>query len=234
MKPISLYPKSYSGIAGRFISHWSDRCLPMRSSAFTLVEVVTVMSIIIVAVALAVPAVTSLSKGSGRQAAVSTVIAALDQARSLAISQSINHYVVFADNNALLPEAYRCKAFAIFAEHYIPESEAYDLAPVGNWTILPTGMVFHPDKTVLSAEKKSFYCAPAGGEKIELPCFKFNEIGALELPTSPDLSRVRVFEGTFATNGAAVATNQAETTAPQIIDVSPVTGRAKLLETVSR
>ncbi len=82
--------------------------------AFTLLELLVVISIIAILLVAVIPAVTGLSKGSGRKGAVSNLMNALEQARSLALTSGSATYVVFADETT--PDNYRCKAFIIFKE----------------------------------------------------------------------------------------------------------------------
>ena len=55
-----------------------------RSGAFTLLELLVVVGIVSLLLVAVIPAVTSLSKSSGGKAAVSNLMNALEQARSLA------------------------------------------------------------------------------------------------------------------------------------------------------
>lgn len=212
---------------GRQISRLSGS----GTSGFTLVEMLVVIGIILVVAVVSLPAITSLSKSSSRRTAVSLTMAALDQTRGLALARSAAHYLVFADADPAWPERYRNRAFGIFEETYEPQTETYHRLLVGAWTQLPDGVAFKPDAdTLFAAPREKFYCHPTGSEAA-LPCFKFTDIGGLELPAKPEFARLRLFEGFFDTNGAAVATNQARAAAEQIIKVSLQTGRAQREET---
>ena len=83
--------------------------------AFTLIELLTVVSIIAVMLAASLPAVNAISKSSGRKAAVSNVMNALEQARALAIRDGRATYVVFMTNTSA-PDNYRNKAYAVFED----------------------------------------------------------------------------------------------------------------------
>jgi competence protein ComGC len=56
----------------------------VTSFAFTLLELLVVISLLLVAV---IPAVNSLSKSSGRKGAISNLTTVIEQARSLALSE---------------------------------------------------------------------------------------------------------------------------------------------------
>lgn len=200
---------------------------------FTLLEMITVMAIIAIAAAIAIPAIGSLTKSSARRTAVSLTLAALDQTRALALSRSGNFYIAFADNSSDLPEDYRCRAFAIFEETFHPNGtpgNQYHWLQVSNWALLPTGVAFDPAaNSVFGAPaRKAFYFPPLGKE-ISAAYFKFNSIGAVDEPANSDLANVKIFEGFIGTNGQPTFTNQA-VAAAEVIKVSLATGRAKLQE----
>src|SRR3954471_1523199 len=67
------------------------------SLAFTLLELLVVIGILTILLVAIVPAVNSLSKSSGRKAAVSNLLGVLEQARALAVKDSHATYIVFPD-----------------------------------------------------------------------------------------------------------------------------------------
>lgn len=186
-----------------------------------------VIGILLLVAVVTLPAITSLSKSSARRTAVSLTMAVLDQARGLALARSAPHYLVFADADAAWPEAHRHRAFAVFEETYDPQNEIYRRQIVSAWTLLPQGIAFKADAdTLFGAPREKFYSHPAGRD-LELPCFKFNDIGGVELPAEAGLARLRLFEGFFDANGAPVPTNPARAAAEELIKVSLQTGRAQ-------
>lgn len=201
--------------------------------AFTLVELLAVIAILAVVAAVTLPVVTSMSKSSSRRAAVSMVLSTLDQARGLALSKSTTHYLVFADLNPAWPESYRCRSFAIFEEVFNPLTNRYDRFPVTPWTQLPDGISFKPDVDSIFAQtdtpREAFYCQPAQGD-LDAPCFKFNSLGALEMPTTSNLAQLRLFEGVVSTTGVAVSTNNVKEAREELLRVSLVTGRARRIQ----
>src|SRR5262249_20393062 len=64
-------------------------------AGFTIFELLVVMSIIAIALAALVPAVTSLSKSGGRRAARDSLLGGIEQARAEAIKSGQATYVVF-------------------------------------------------------------------------------------------------------------------------------------------
>jgi prepilin-type N-terminal cleavage/methylation domain-containing protein len=202
----------------------------LATLGFTLLEMVTVMAIIAIATAVAVPAIGSLSKSSSRRAALSLTLGVLDQTRALAISRSGNYYLAFADNSPDWPEDYRCRAFAIFEEAFSPSASPgsqYHWLQVSNWTKLPVGVAFDPAAATVfgGAARKTFYFSPLGKE-ISAAYFKFNSVGAVDEPADSALASVKIFEGFINSNGQPTYTNKAAA-AEEVVKVSLVTGRAK-------
>ena len=89
-----------------------------RFRAFTLVEMLIVMIIMLIALGALIPAVTSLSKSNGRQAATSNLIGAIEQARAEAINSGQPTYVVFpttlSSTDPNLVQRYSYHSYAIF------------------------------------------------------------------------------------------------------------------------
>src|SRR5437899_554505 len=66
-----------------------------RFRAFTLVEMLVVLGMIVILLSAIIPAVTSLSKANGRKAAMANLLGGIEQARAEAINTSQATYVVF-------------------------------------------------------------------------------------------------------------------------------------------
>src|SRR6266550_4228348 len=66
-----------------------------RFRAFTLIEMLVVLGIILLLLAAIVPAVTSLSKANGRKAAIANLLGGIEQARAEALKSGQATYVVF-------------------------------------------------------------------------------------------------------------------------------------------
>jgi prepilin-type N-terminal cleavage/methylation domain-containing protein len=208
--------------------------------AFSLVEMLAVLAVIAIVTAVAVPVVTSLSKGSSRRAGVAVVVSVLEQTRGLALSQNSAHYLALADNNTDWPANFRCRSFAIFQEVFNPSLNRYDRLPVTGWTQLPEGLSFDPgietqETSVFRAtdNKVKLYCQPLGKE-LELHCFKFNSLGGLDAPAAVEDSLLRLIEGTVNVEGKLQRSSQAVgRLRDEIVRVSPVTGRARREDTIA-
>lgn len=209
-----------------------------EGQAFSLVEMLAVLAVIAIIAAVAVPVITSLSKGASRRAGVSVVVSVLEQTRGLALSQNSTHYLALADTNSSWPANFRCRAFAIFQEVFNPALNRYDRLPVTGWTLLPDGLAFDPgietqEKSVFRATdtKVKVYCQPLSAD-VEVPCFKFNSLGGLDAPASSADAQLRLIEGTIGADGKVERSSRAAGQArDEIVRVSPVTGRARRLDT---
>jgi prepilin-type N-terminal cleavage/methylation domain-containing protein len=231
-------PRKHSGIAGG----------KRKTRAFTLVEMLVVVSIILLVAVVALPGIASLSKSAARRSSASLVMGAMDGARALAVSQSANCFIVFANGNSAIPANYRYRAFAVFQETYVPvpvgsAAAPYHLLMVQPWTLLPEGVCFRPDgagadgPTVFSAPTRNIFCKPAKDD-IQLPCIPFTSVGTVDqapnaettppnTPITPEQARVKLFEGFIDAAGNPVTTNAAKSLADETITVSLFTGRAK-------
>jgi prepilin-type N-terminal cleavage/methylation domain-containing protein len=90
-----------------------------RFRAFTLVEMLIVMIIMLIALGALIPAVTSLSKSNGRQAATSNLIGAIEQARAEAIKSGQPTTWCFQrlfEHRSYLVQRYSYHSYAIFED----------------------------------------------------------------------------------------------------------------------
>ena len=112
-----------------------------RFRAFTLVEMLIVMIIMLIALGALIPAVTSLSKSNGRQAATSNLIGAIEQARAEAINSGQPTYVVFpttlSSTDPNLVQRYSYHSYAIFQDDPLNPTTPKQLS---GWKTLPTGV----------------------------------------------------------------------------------------------
>jgi len=216
-----------------------------RLQAFTLIEMLVVCVIVLTVALVSLPGITSLSKSNSRQTAASLTLSILDQARSLALSQSSAYYLVFADGNMALKnlknvpsnsglvEPYAYRAFAIFQESYNTLSQNYDRLQVTPWVKLPDGVAFDPDAanvdTVFCKASTEAFDCQLFKSPLTLPCFKFNSLGGLDEPATSTLAQIKIFEGYVDPSGVAVITNRGKTASEELITVSLMTGRAKRL-----
>jgi len=204
-------------------------------SAFTLLELLVVMGIIIIALAALVPAVTSLSKSGGRRAARNSLLGGIEQARAEAIKSAQPTYVVFATFPPPPPstaqstlDRYNYRSYAIF-ENDAATGIAKQLT---DWKSFPTGVALRATGTAaLSnlptwAPPPSFTFTPDATASPVFRCFQFGSNGEVQAPTADVL--VGIFEG-YVNNGSEVATTKdgsGNPSAVEYITVSQFTGRA--------
>jgi len=195
-----------------------------------------IISILLVAL---VPAVNSLSKSSGRKAAISNLTVIIEQARSLALSDSRNVYVAFISNlptsaSASIINDYSYRAYAVFEDD--AAGNAHSLQ-VTKWQKLPAGISFRNQNessgsgTCLTSAANTITAAftftPIGSTTV-CPYIEFDSTGAIAQPSTAAPMRLVVFEG-FVRSGSEVATARESTQEPirDEIEIGRFNGRAK-------
>jgi prepilin-type N-terminal cleavage/methylation domain-containing protein len=217
--------------------------LPMQRArcAFTLIELLVVMGIISLLLVAVIPAVNSLSKSSGRKGGISNLTTIIEQARSLALSDSRNAYVVFVaivspPAPASVIEEYSYRAYAVFEDDSAGTAHSIQ---VTKWQKLPAGLSFRNQNessgtgTCLTSASNSataaFAFSPTAGT-ITCPYIQFDSTGSVVQPTSAAPMRLVIFEG-FVRSGNEVATAKDSTGQPvrDEIEIGRFNGRAKFV-----
>jgi len=108
-----------------------------RSRGFTLLELLIVIAVMAVLLAISIPSLQGLGRGSRANTALFQLNTTLNLARQMAITTRQNVHVMFPDsalsyNATNAPYAY--SAYAVYSQR-----DGY----VGNWRKLPAGIVFH-------------------------------------------------------------------------------------------
>jgi type II secretory pathway pseudopilin PulG len=203
----------------RFCRSLISMRIPSRTIGYTLVEMLAVLGVLGVMSVALLPALQGVNKSSSRKVAVATVMAGLDQARTLAIAQGRSSYVVFA-TDLTMQDDYRYKAFAVFQD-----DEALNAKMVSKWILLPAGICFKKVASLVTALPAPFNCA---GTSRTLPYVKFGPTGMIQAPTDPSLLQLVLWVGNTGSNGTQFSTDQGQVTAPiEKVSISPSTGRAK-------
>jgi len=208
-----------------------------RHAAFTLLELLVVIGIISILLVAIIPAVTSLSKSSGRKGAISNLLGAIEQARAEAIKTGQATYVVFATFTAASQttlDRYNYKSLAIFEDDPANPGTPKQLT---KWQTLPTGVTIRSKAgssesiTNLANTSTMFTFTPESSTTASFYYIKFNANGEVEAPPSPPSNvTLAVFEG-YVNGGTEVITSAKDTNgepaARESITIARLTGRAK-------
>lgn len=192
------------------------------------------MGIIGILLVVTIPAVTSLTKAGGRNAAATTLAGAFEQARAQAIKSGQPAYVVFPVFAGTSPtsERYHHKSYAIFET-----DQATPTVPkqITTWKTLPTGTSIRtasiaalPTASAFSPPLM-FAFTPDPAAAADFRCVQFNSAGGIESPGS-GVSLV-VFEGNVS-GGTEIVTSAKDASGnplgTQTITVARLTGRTSV------
>ncbi len=226
-----------------------------RHKAFTLVEMLSVMGIIVLLLAATLPALRGLNQSGSRRGAVGTMMGVLDRARMMAISDGLATYVVFTcpvkDNESQLNPDLCGRAYAIFQDS---DNVAFIPTQKTPWMQLPKGMAFKVkvlrgvtddcisarfdsvapknDGTDPSFPLSGAAMANGSPTSVQLPYWKFDGTGAV---TEQKYLRLLMFAGVVSPNGSEISTQNNAGSGNQLatqleeIDLNQATGRAKYI-----
>jgi type II secretory pathway pseudopilin PulG len=232
-----------------------------RFRAFTLVEILVVLGMIVILLSAVIPVVTSLSKANGRKAAVANLLGGIEQARAEAIKGGSSWidkcgntrgatYVIFAafgSGAQATLDRYNYRSYAIFQD--TPNLDAdpthcYDVKQLSPWKSLPTGVALRaagsaalsnlPSATAIPSWRSppSPVFVPDANTNPTYYYLQFNSNGEVEAPATNVL--LGVFEG-YVNNGSEVATTKdgsGNPAAVEYISIAQYTGRAEPAEAV--
>src|SRR5437762_14120919 len=111
-----------------------------RFRAFTLVEMLVVLGMIVILLSAVLPTVTSLSKANGRKAAMANLLGGIEQARAEAIKSGQAAYVVFptfASGAQSTLDRYNFRSYAIFEDDAANPGSVKQLTA---WKSFPIGV----------------------------------------------------------------------------------------------
>jgi len=208
-------------------------CKIRKNGGFSLLELLTVVSIICILVALLVPSVAAFTSTGGRKGAVTLVMTTLEQARVSAIETGREVVVVFWKKNGapgFAPDEQ--DAMLIIRKN---DAEAWE--PITRWIKLPRGVLFHGE----DAESKILYDAsgleavcdtsidslPGNPSKNALGAVHFSPSGAVQLPSTSNGLRIALTEGQRGADQTLIVNKQKDG-GHEIISLARYTGRATL------
>jgi prepilin-type N-terminal cleavage/methylation domain-containing protein len=224
--------------------------------AFTLIELLVVMAIILLMLAALIPAVTSLSKASGRQAGFNALMGAIEQARAAAIQSAQATYIVFPTFPSGTAQStldnYNFKSYAIFEDDAANPGNVKQLT---GWKSLPTGtalraaaytingvnvsrlLSYLQDPNTLTPVPAFTFTPDLNATTSGFRCIKFNWNGEVQAPvTTANAVYLGIFEG-YVNNGSEVVTGPKDAIgnpfAVQYLTISQFTGRAEPADAVA-
>ena len=204
------------------------------NNGFTLLELLVVIGIISVLLVAIVPAVNSLSKSSGRKAAISNLLGAIEQARAQAIKDGQAAYIVFPDQLPGSPDAvtiqrYSYRSYAIFEDDAANPGSVKQLAP---WRTLPTGVSLRKGSLNYLAKTTVPFTPGTQGNSAPpstpFPSLKFNAQGEVDPSSTPTATTGTIQFGVF--EGQVDNGTERDTTRSRLTDsiaVNRLTGRAE-------
>lgn len=121
----------------------------LRNRAFTLVELLVVIGLMVVLIAMGVRAFSSLGKGLPMREAVNEVTDTLNAARQIAITNNANtRFVIITDVN----QAFRYGTYGIMKDTFVT-SGSFTYLAAAPFQSLPAGIYFKSDSSVDDASK---------------------------------------------------------------------------------
>ena len=236
-------PSDHQSLITRLRSATARQADHSVRACFTLLELLIVLGIIAVALAVLVPAVTSLSKAGGRKAALNSLLGGIEQARAEAIKSGQATYVVFptfTNGTQSTLDRYNYRSYAIFEDNAANPGSVKQLT---DWKSFPAGVALRAagtaplsnlaDPSALSPAV-TFNFTPDTSATPAFRCFKFNANGEVIAPASDVV--LGVFEG-YVDNGSEVVTTKdgsGNPSAVEYITVWQFTGRAVPADAASR
>lgn len=239
---LAFPPLNESGVPSPHTHTVTDR-LHSPQPAFTLIELLVVIGIIALMLVALIPAVNSLTKSSGRKAAIGSLLGVVEQARVHALKTGRASYIVFpaftaGDQSTL--DRYNYKAFAIYEEDPADSSTPKQIT---KWQTLPTGVALRasagaPGSVTDLSDSSSltpaatFAFAPDANATPVFHCIKFNANGEVESAASSYVE-VAVFEGHVnGTTEKATGTldTNGQPAARESLKIAHLTGRAERVE----
>lgn len=203
--------------------------------AFSLIELLVVVSIIVLMMSLLMPAISGMTSTAGRRGAVNVLMNTFEQARVAALESGRTVYVIFWRRS--YPEK---DAIAVFRDPEVDGEKYEQLTP---WRKLPKGVLLHqPGKgesmlssklTLADAFDSARMANPppiASGDE-PLKGVAFNSSGAVSYPVDDKkYLKLIVSEGVRGQGGteALISERKQDAGGFEIISFSRYTGRAQL------
>lgn len=215
-----------------------------RRAAFTLAELLVVMSIIIILVSVSAPALKGLMGGRSRSAAVGQMMGLLERARSTALEKGTGVYLGIVTEGGSLPPEYAYARYILFRDRLDtdpgPPNQVY--LPLTSWQQLPAGVVFwkygmvDPNRAEEIDGTVNLFPPVPGAllNRAKLSILRFNAAGAIEKPAAGQSLEIWLREGFYKTSSGSLSlipaggTNVNNQPPADRISFARYTGRAQL------
>ncbi len=163
----------------------SSNQLSARLNAFTLVEMLVVISLAMLLLVAGVNGVKNLSQAQGRKGAVSNLISAIRLAQTHAITNDGNVRIVFAHENLTgefetNPSNFHQGIFAIIARD--PQDNTWK--PLTAWSRFPGGIIFSSDALLLLPTDTHNNLPKRPNTSTAVHYIEFDEMGGLRSPNA--------------------------------------------------
>lgn len=168
------------------------------TAAFTLVELLSTLTLIGCLLALAFPSLSGLATSIGHRSATHLLLQTFEQARTVALENHTQAYVGFADDT-FQTQGLRRRAFVVFRDRTeddipaagTPGAGAY--VPLTSWVPLPRGIQMRQEHPSLLGDvflTLSDTSLPRLKPGDRLPVLAFDPTGAIQASHSPDHLRL--------------------------------------------
>ncbi len=179
-----------------------------RRAAFSLVEMLAVMAIIVLLLAATLPAMRGLNQSESRRGAVGNMMSVLDRARMMAISDGLSTYVVFACKTPGSPQISTDLWGHSYAIYQDGDNVSFTPVQKTPWMSLPKGLAFkvsedmagtnstaHSILTCFAGKSpqdtdpafplaNTVKASPGDTGGVKLPYWKFDSTGIVTVPAS--------------------------------------------------
>lgn len=205
--------------------------IPELRYAFTLVETLAVVAILVILLGLGAVGFRTYGNATARRNAVGQLMGEISNARALAMNHGGGIYLAFAGGSA--PDRFAYRAYAIF----LNDGTGGGLTPLTDWTSLPDGILLKSEEGSLMDEsgavRPPFFPFPQNDTPLPCPYLAFDASGAVTSPADPNRLRIVLCEGVRIDGEEVVTTRNSSVGKPPTdeIVISRLTGLARHPET---